>query len=68
MARCKVYEIQGSDASRTASAVRCHRDAVKKVKVDGKEYPICKKHRGVRWHLFTKDGWAYAVDLEADHP
>jgi len=28
VARCKIYEIQGPDPSRTAGALRCHRDAV----------------------------------------
>jgi hypothetical protein len=67
MARCKIYT-RSKERTHRAPRARCHRDAVKKVKVDGKEYPVCKKHRGVRWHLFKKDGWAYAIDLEADHP
>jgi hypothetical protein len=68
MARCKIYEIQGADASSTAGAVRCHRHAVKNVEIDGEENPVCKRHRGVRWDLFRKDGRPYAVDLIAEHP
>lgn len=62
MARCKVYEIKGTDAVRTAGAVRCVRDGIDKVTVDGKQYPICKKHQTDRWHLFVHDRWLYAVD------
>jgi hypothetical protein len=65
MARCKVYEIQGADPARTAGAVRCACDSAGKVKVDGKSYSVCKKHRGKAWKLFRKGGWLYAVDLDA---
>ena len=64
MARCKVYEIQGPDAARTAGAVRCHREATStKMKLDDRKYPVCKRHRGTAWHLFVNDGWLYAIGL-----
>lgn len=64
MARCKVYEIQGPDAARTAGAARCHRDAAAtKLKLDDRKYAVCKRHRGDAWQLFVKDGWLYAVEL-----
>lgn len=68
MARCKVYEIEGPDPSKTAGAVRCHRDGVSKVTIDGHDVMVCKKHRGKNWKLFRKSGWTYAVDLDADPP
>ena len=68
MARCKIYEIQGPDPGQTAGAIRCHRDADRKVAIDGREVPICKKHRGKAWHLFRAEGWPYAVDLDAEPP
>lgn len=69
MARCKVYEIPGSDASRTAAAARCHRDGTAtKLKVDDRKYPVCKKHRSDSWHLFVKDGWLYAIELGQGEP
>jgi hypothetical protein len=62
VARCKVYEIQGSDAERTAGAVRCHREATgAKIKLDDRKYPVCKRHHGDSWRLFVTDGWLYAV-------
>jgi hypothetical protein len=68
VARCKVYEIQGPDPAQTASAVRCHREAVGKVKIDAREFPICKKHRADDWQLFRKGGWPYAVNLDSSPP
>jgi hypothetical protein len=68
VARCKIYEIQGPDPSQTAGAIRCHRDADRKVAIDGREVPICKKHRGKAWHLFRAGGWSYAIDLDAEPP
>jgi hypothetical protein len=69
VARCKVYEVLGSDASRTAGATRCHRDATAtKLKVDDRKYPVCKKHRSESWHLFVKDGWLYAIELDRRKP
>jgi hypothetical protein len=65
MPRCKTYEIKGPDPAKTASAVRCVRDSAGKLKVDGKSYPVCKKHHGKAWQLFRKGGWLYAVDLDA---
>lgn len=66
MARCKVYEIQGPDASRASGAQRCHHDATTKIEVDGHKISVCKKHDGGRWTLFrADDGWVYAVDLDA---
>lgn len=65
MARCKAFEIKGPDASRTAGAERCVRDAVTTSKVDGKSYPICTRHDGAHWSLFRSDGWLYAIDLDA---
>ncbi len=64
MARCKAYVIQGLDPAKTASAVRCVRDSAGKLKIDGKSYPVCKKHHGKEWKLFKKGGWLYAVDLD----
>ena len=65
MARCKAYEIQGSDPARTVGAVRCLRDAMStKLKLDDRKYPVCKRHRGDSWQLFVKDGWLYAIELD----
>jgi hypothetical protein len=64
VARCKVYEIQGPDAARTAGATRCHRDATAtKLKLDDRKYPVCKQHRSDKWELFVKGGWLYAIEL-----
>jgi hypothetical protein len=65
VARCKVYEIQGPDPARRWRAERCVRPATGKSTVDGKSYPICKRHKGTRWTLFIGDGWLYAIDLNA---
>jgi hypothetical protein len=67
VARCKIYEIQGPDPSRTAGALRCHRDAVSNVEVDAPPpVPVCDHHRSVKWSLFRgSDGWTYAVDVDA---
>ena len=65
MARCKTYEIQGPDPGKTAGAVRCARESTGKLEVDGKKYPVCKKHHGDAWNLFVKDGWLYAVNLKS---
>jgi hypothetical protein len=64
MARCNVYVIQGPDPAKTASVVRCVRDSAGKLKVDGKSYPVRKKHHGKDWNLFKKGGWLYVVDLD----
>jgi hypothetical protein len=64
MARCKAYEIQGPQANKKASAVRCVRDAAGKEVVDGRSFPVCKKHRGKAWTLFVADGWLYAIQLD----
>ncbi len=45
--------------------MRCARDSAGKLEVDGKPFPVCKKHRGKAWNLFRKDGWLYAGDLKA---
>ena len=68
MARCKVYEIQGPDPSRTAGAVRCHRDSDGTREVDKQTFPICSYHDKKRWQVFVKDRWLYAVDLTAPEP
>jgi hypothetical protein len=68
MARCKLYEIPGPDAARTASAVRCHREATSQVTVDGKTVRACEKHRAKKWTPFMRDGWVYVVDLAAEPP
>jgi hypothetical protein len=65
MARCKAYEIQGPNPAKTASAERCARESAGKLKVDGKSFPVCKKHHAKAWDLFMKDGWLYAVNLNA---
>jgi hypothetical protein len=65
VARCKIYEIQGPDPSRTAGAVRCHREAVDKITIDDHKFNICKKHAGKGWAHFVADGWPYAVDIKA---
>jgi hypothetical protein len=33
--------------------------------VDGKSFPVCKKHHTKAWTLFMKDGWLYAVNVNA---
>jgi hypothetical protein len=68
LARCKVYEIQGSDPSRTAGAVRCHRDADGTRELDGLQVTICRQHAADGWRLFSEDRWVYAVDLGASGP
>ncbi len=67
MARCKAYEIQGSDPSRTAGAVRCHRTATATASIGRRSFPVCKRHRGGKWQLFIEGGWLYAVN-DASHP
>ena len=62
---CKIYEIRGSDPTRTAGAVRCHRDAVAEIELGGRHLAICANHRDRTWQLFDKRGWAYAVNLDA---
>ena len=66
--RCRVYEIQGSDPSRTAGAVRCHRDADGTRELDGLRVPICRRHAADGWSLFTDERWVYAVDLDGGAP
>jgi hypothetical protein len=68
LARCKIYEIQGPDPSKTSGAVRCHRTAVAKIEIDDKDINICKKHQGKGWQHFRTGGWVYAVDLNAPPP
>jgi hypothetical protein len=68
VARCKIYEIQGPEASQTAGAVRCHRDAVARITVAERDVRVCKRHQGDNWRLFLEDGWVYAVDREAAVP
>ena len=63
--RCRVYEIQGSDPSRTAGAVRCHRDADGIRELDGLHVPICHRHAAHGWSLFAEDRWVYAIELSA---
>jgi hypothetical protein len=58
-----VYEIRGSDPSRTAGAVRCHRDADGIRELDGLRVPLCRRHAAEGWRLFSEDGWVYALDL-----
>jgi hypothetical protein len=65
VARCKTYEIQGPNPAKTAGAVRCTRDSSGKLAVDGKTFPVCKKHHDKTWTLFVKDGWLYSVNLNA---
>src|SRR4051794_33842051 len=47
--RCKAYEIRGPDRSRTAGAVRCHRNAQYTVTIDGRMFPLCAEHGAARW-------------------
>ena len=61
MAICKLYEVQGSDASRTAGAVRCHREAVDVAILPEGEFPICERHAGDEWVWFVRDRWFYAI-------
>jgi hypothetical protein len=69
VARCKVYEIQGPDASRTASARRCVREATDLAVVGRRVVAVCHKHERKPWELFGgKDGWVYAVNMNADTP
>ena len=63
---CKVYEIRGPDRSRTAGAVRCHRDADSTVTIDNRTFPLCSAHDGPRWHKFLEGPWLYAVDPSAE--
>jgi hypothetical protein len=44
------------------------RQAAGKTTVDGKTYPICKRHKAAGWNLFIGDGWLYAINLKADPP
>jgi hypothetical protein len=37
----------------------------REAQVDGKSYPVCKKHHDKAWKLFKRSGWLYAVDLDA---
>jgi hypothetical protein len=65
VARCKVYEIRGPDPSRTAGALRCTRDVVRRRRLDGKKFPLCKHHDRKKWGLFVRESWLYAVDLNS---
>ena len=64
MAICKVYEIRGADPHATAGALRCLREAVDEIDVDGVRLAICDDHRGDVWHRFANGGWVYAVNLD----
>jgi hypothetical protein len=70
LARCKVYEIQGPDPSRTSSAVRCLRDAAATITLElHSGVPVCDKHQSNGWSLFRgNDGWVYGVKLDAEPP
>jgi hypothetical protein len=37
-----------------------------KISIDGRSYPLCKRHLGERWNLFVDGGWLYAIDEKAD--
>ncbi len=66
LARCKVYEIKGPDKKRTGGAERCTREVATKISVNGRSYPLCKRHLGGRWNLFVDGGWLYAIDENAE--
>jgi hypothetical protein len=66
MARCKVYEIKGPDAERTASAERCVREATGDVVIGGRRYRLCDRHQESRWKRFVEEGWLYGVDPKAE--
>ena len=72
VSRCKVYEIQGPDASRTSSAQRCHWDATGLAVVGTRVVAVCARHDGEPWELWElfggKGGWLYAVNVAADVP
>jgi hypothetical protein len=67
--RCKVYEVQGPDPSRTAGARRCVREATERAVVASRDVAVCERHDSPPWKLFEgKDGWVYAVNRNADTP
>ena len=69
MSRCKVYEVQGPDPSRTASAQRCHRDATGSAVVGTRVVAVCTRHDEKPWELFLgSDQWLYAVNVRAEVP
>jgi hypothetical protein len=69
VSRCKVYEVQGPDPSRTASARRCIREATDLAVVGRRVIAVCKQHERKPWELFEgKDSWVYAVDPTAATP
>ena len=63
VARCTRFKVR--TLPRTAGAVRCHRDTDGTRDVDKKSLSICAHHNKEPWQLFVKDGWVYAVDLNA---
>jgi hypothetical protein len=67
LARCKVYEIQGPDRSRTARAQRCHREATDLAVVGARVVAVCGRHDAKPWELFLgTDHWVYAVNPKAE--
>jgi hypothetical protein len=69
VSRCKVYEVQGPDPSRTASARRCVREATDLAVVGSRVIAVCKQHERKPWQLFEgNDSWVYAVDPTSDAP
>jgi hypothetical protein len=66
MARCKLYEIKGPDARRTAGAERCVRESTGDVVIDGRRYRLCNRHQESRWERFVEDGWLYGVDPKSE--
>jgi hypothetical protein len=69
VSRCKVYEVQGPDLSRTAGARRCVREATERAVVASRVVAVCERHDGPPWELFEgKGGWVYAVNRNADTP
>ena len=67
-AHCKAYEIRGRDPTRTAGAVRCHRNADLKVTIDGRTFPLCAAHHEARWESFVQGVWLFVVDPKSEHP
>jgi hypothetical protein len=63
---CKGYEIPGPDRSRTASAIRCLRDAEAALTIEGRTFALCGEHFSSRWEKFVEGSWLFLVDPERE--
>ena len=61
MTGCTIFEIQGSDPSRIAGAVRCDRSAVGMTILAEAEFPRCEHHGNSEWTFFTEDRSCYGM-------